>query len=55
MSTADSPITQPWVCYIHTAVPHSSYALSLGLHCVFWFPAAKNKFPLPVGWYPPCH
>ena len=27
-----SPITQPQVCYIHIAVPHSSYTL----HCTVW-------------------
>jgi len=24
-----SPITQPWVCHVHTAVPHASYMLRL--------------------------
>jgi len=42
-----SPITQPPVRYIHTAVPHCSYML--GLHCTAWFPPPpKNVLPLGI-------
>ena len=47
-----SPITQPWVCYIHTAVPHSSY--TLGLHCVVWCLTPEKQICLfPLGIPPP--
>jgi len=37
-----SPITQPWVRYIHTTVQHSSYTL----HCAVL--SSKKHLPLPV-------
>ena len=39
-----SLITQPWVCYIHTTVPHASYTL----HCFVWFLPPKKKFSISL-------
>jgi len=41
-----SPIIQPRVCYIHTAVPHAAYTL----HCLYYYiviPPQKKICPIP--------